>query len=490
MLYQSVGAAPVFLAGLLGQTLASPVDTSSAFSLRDGGLVARQHNNIDDKSKWCENSGGDGIKDWDTAAAVYSRVKLPVAVDVVIRFLSDKGEEGWLRASETQLFGSETSTEGSSNCANIGGSPCEPGRHEMQCGDYFDYKEDKIEWKYAYWAFRAMRGMYSKISRMADELRDSTLISSLSITELINDLESDKLDDLAGADLLNWMSTAIIMAGAATGVGAPVAGAGAVITGLIFARAGAEIDEDDVSKTVQFEEAQVWLRDYFKEGLGGFKSAISLAAGVKYKGTEFSDLPSLTHRTVDKDFTTENDVSRFFSSPFWLLDDDSQAVKDAVNAGGDELYWKLTDVVLQGAGWVVMGVDEEDEESCGDINGGVGRWMEVDGEHYCLALFYENNSGYSRPASDSSIMDHLEKHNFVELEDYYRGSLECAKQGNSGTRSLEPDYDAIIANGRPPCFFSAEVKWVTYEKPSDAQCSGGGLQAGCITKPKYSDWYE
>lgn len=365
-----------------------------------------------------------------------------------------------------------------------------PGRNEWGCFKYFDHEPDKIEWKYAYWAFRAMRGVHKKLAMMQSEIRDSTILNSLDIKTMLADFEADDNSEAGlGSEMMAWMSTAMLTISTIAGLSAPVIGAAGAVLGLALGRTSAELAAQDGEDTaVTLGELETWLGGYFDASRRSMQTAVSLAAGVQQDGARFDTLPSLAYKTTEKDFGTESHIARFFSTPFWLLDVDSQIVRDAVNAGGSNIRYKLIDTILQTVGWAVMGDDEiKDQATCDDTRG--GRWMEVDGTSYCLSLWWLNERDqYQQSNLDSPLFANLEKHKMVELETYYRGALKCAKAGRSGTRKIE--VDDVVANELPECFFSPEVKWRVRVQPSKEACSGLGLNALCIPTNKVTDWYE
>lgn len=402
--------------------------------------------------------------------------------------MTHSGETDWLHALEASIF-PNIDNAGSSGCAVLG-QKCDPGQPGWQCGDYFDKEPDKYEWKEAYWVFRAVKGVQKSMERMKRELGEATSINGLKVDQMIDDFQADK-EKTVGAtatQVLNWFSTAIISVGVVGGlIGGPLAATlttGGVAIGIIAGRVAGELDKDDAE--LPLKAIKNALADFSKDTSKHLDITIRLAMGNKVEGAEFDELPSLTHVTTEKDFAAQHSVSKFYSSPYWLLDIDSMGVEKISELVSSSLRWKLIDTIMQSVEWYIMGDDEiKDQGACEEAQ---GQWMDVDGTFYCLSMWWYDSPimKWKPAAKDTTVYSAMKTHEMLDIQEYFRQCLRCAKSGNAGT-VVPQDVKDIVSTELPECYLSMPVKWRVKKELTLEECVSQGVS--CLPKDEVTDWY-
>lgn len=375
------------------------------------------------------------------------------------------------------MFGDDFGNEGSSGCSVLTSS-CQPGRNELQCKDYFDEKNGKV----TYWVYRATRGIHDKLALMEKVLRDSVIVNGLKVDKIVEDLEaSAEVPSVPDTDFAGWIGTAMMTIFSFV-AGPPVVGVAGGVLGLLVAKVASLSKEEHGD--VNIGDIRDAIANVFEKTADGIEEVTRLASGFRREGDEWEHLPDMQQLSEENQvgYDLPNPVSKFFATPFWLMDIDAETVSQAMENTGDIIRYKVIDTVLQSVGWVIMGDQRiEDEESCNNLQG--GRWLSFDDDRgtHCFSLWWEDPEGgyMHQAAEDTKVYKGLEAHSMVKLEDYYTESIRCAKAGRAGTTSL--DVDAVIGHNDqvPECFFSARVYWWHHDLPTEAYCA---------KLAKYDDW--
>lgn len=408
------------------------------------------------------------------------------------------GQTNWLRDTEIDLFG-----EGNGNIDNTGsmvcgvlGAKCEPGL-DWQCDQYFDKSPDKYECKMGYWVYRAIRVMHDNLELLQDEIRDKTIINGFQTEDMVKEFDATEEHVNVGsmAFVLNWVASTFLTAGAVYGLTNPVVGTTGVVVGLLFSRVAGDVgvgeakDKAKSDEPVNIGRIKSILAEHFEKKGDELKQTARLAVGEDLDGVGFDKLPSMAFATTENDFTTTSSIAKFFSTPFWLLDINSNTVKEVIDTAGIRIRWKLIDTILQTVGWAVMGDQEiKDQGACDKTR---GQWMDVEGTTYCLNLWWNDNGNWRKAAEDTKVYSGMEKFGMLGQQEYYRQCLRCAKAGRSGTTDVTvPDGVGSdpAAMELPECLLSAPVKWRSKQKTTISECATYGI-GSCYDMYKITDWY-
>jgi hypothetical protein len=303
------------------------------------------------------------------------------------------GESDWVNALWETVFPDEGASP-LSGCGDIGGD-CDP---DTMCSDYSSAM--------AYWVFRSVGLLHSKVNAVHEQLLWDGWLDGLSIDQIAKDFTTVSPDQTWA----KWISAAFSMAGGlATGIdlSKPLRGmigfASAGLTDVSLTRSGSDsVDTTSVENT---------LRNIVGAAGNYVASILQNATG----NGESDTLPIYTLTTL------EHGTSRFFADSTILLDEnkDNSSFISAYSTFADNVVRvqtqkfleeydltssqekKLVDVAMKTAWYVLVGEEDVDESDC-TMTGAY--YLEVkSGESRCFYLTHPSDSLYCGDDDPSTV---------------------------------------------------------------------------------------
>lgn len=366
--------------------------------------------------------------------------------------LPEVGRDDWVAQLDKEAHSDPNRhRDGISDCKDLENDKCDP-LGGNQCSDFFDGNWAS---KRAYWVFKAVKGAHGTIRAMHSKLDGETLSQSLKLKAMIEDFDVSSGDDMScsiGALLSGGLAMASSVAGT---VGHQASGMGMGIMSTILGSlgSGGGPGEGEAIKLSAVEEQLGKVFDSWKEGL---EKVMALVMGDG-DSSDYDDLPSFTNRAVGEP------IAKFFGTPFWLLDSDSDLVENIIADVGTNIQHKMVDIILQTGNWkLVANPQIKSHEECYKVDH--RRWIDADGEHMCFSIYDRGD------VHDSRVPETMDKYGIDSLQNYFEIAIDCARNGDSEKNTIDAG-DTINADGdKPRCFYSIPVK----KRVGATGGSGGG----------------
>ncbi|CAI7578221.1 unnamed protein product [Penicillium manginii] len=366
-------------------------------------------------------------------------------LDIMLGSLSN-GESDWVDSLWEVVFPGE-GTSPLTGCGDIG-SDCDPS---SMCSAYSS--------EMAYWVFRSVGMLHSKVNVVHDKLLWTGWLAGLSIDQISKDFSSVSPDQTWA----KWISAAFSMAGGiATGIdlSKPLRGmvgfAAAGLTDVSMTNTGGDsVDATSVENTL-------------KNIVGAAGNYVS---SILQNATGNGDSTALPIYTTT---TYEHGTARFFADSTILVDEnkDNSSFVAAYDNFADNIEKKLVDVAMKTAWYVLVGEENTNESGC-TMTGAY--WLEAkDGEYRCFYLSRpanDHNCNDGNPSTcvsdawqtpyggannqmDSSVYTKLTDTYGFDMKAYYTSLIDCYLNGND-----EVDVTVTTNNGQiPRCFYSGYVR--------------------------------
>lgn len=345
---------------------------------------------------------------------------------------------------------------GIGGCSVIGGD-CDPGDYE-QCSEAYEPGWMSMR---SFWVFKAVKGVHRTISMLENELVGSTLAESLRLKSIVDDFDVSDKDDASSA-LLGLLSGALSMVATGAGaVGKADASTGmGIMSGLLGQVSSAVAGKD--TEAIPLGEVQKALGDGFESWRAGLREILKVSMGNVTSEDDYDELPDFS----GGDITIDDPLLKFYSTPFWLLDDDANAVGTVVDEIGKNIKRKLVDIILNTGNYQIVAETSKTEDNCSS------EWIKAGDGHYCF--YVQNRMG----DSESKLTTKMKDHGIENLREFMTIAIDCASTGDSGTSKIDAK-DTINIDGKkkPRCFYSLPVKKT--EVNEDAH--QGGI-VGCTSK--------
>ncbi|KAJ6130430.1 hypothetical protein N7512_003210 [Penicillium capsulatum] len=291
-----------------------------------------------------------------------------------------KGEEDWVNTFWKTLNRGQGASP-LTGCSEIG-SDCNP---PPLCSDY--------QSQMAYWTFRSVGILHSKINTVHSKLLWTGWLESLSIDQISKDFSSVT----PNPTWAKWLAAAFTMAGGfTTGIdlSKPLRGmigfaAGGMTNVGLTDSGGDSVDTTSVQNTL-------------KNIVG---AAGDYVAGVLKNATgngESTTLPIYTQSTL------QTGTGRFFSDNTILLDEnkDNSSFVAAYDTFADNVEKKLVDVALKTAWYTLVGEDPRNAKEKDCVMDGAF-WLEgKKGEFRCFYLSRPKNSHYCKDDDPKTVPPH------------------------------------------------------------------------------------
>ena len=166
--------------------------------------------------------------------------------------------------------------------------------------------------------------------------------------------------------------------------------------------------------------------------------------------------------------TLNTRIGKFFNGGFWLVDNDSDFVFEALDMVQTGIQSVTADFIVKNAGYQLVADQRMDSaEECGYS---VGRqWMTLrDDEEYCFYLAGSPEED-DRVEADEGVYESLANYGLGERYHYYRSILDCAL---SGWEVKLPDLSSLPIGGVPACLFNMEAIYL--DRKATGQCDAFG----------------
>ncbi|KAI1033485.1 hypothetical protein LB503_008468 [Fusarium chuoi] len=436
-------------------------------------LQKRQDENThvwDNVETFCNNQAG-LLRDPAGAASVWENTAAGNELDVFIA-QSWEHELNWLLNLEDNVVGGVSGGPTVGGCGTTEGE-CRP-LGGMNCEDQFNkYGTDKdgnehILGKTSYWIFQAVEGMQAKFRMLKEKLTSETMVAGFSISTMVDDFQG-KEDQTS--DVLKWLAAAVGFGGTLGGnvpVAGPYISSGAGILGGIFSAvadktAPEEIDTSSISGA---------LVELFVASANQIDATLKLAVGSANIVEDFKALPN---PKPDDDWY-KSPVAKFFSTGWFLLNEDSIAVDDAIKSITESIKPKIANNVMKAANLrLIADKRVHSREDCGYATG--RQWMALrDGEEYCFYIMrykpFGGNWGESWDEAEEDVYTNMAKYNLGNRDSYYRAILDCAL---SADKQLV--VDNLGFNGIPVCFFDLEAFFIDHN--DSPECNSNHINKIC-----------
>ncbi|KAK2761308.1 hypothetical protein FQN54_001830 [Arachnomyces sp. PD_36] len=362
-------------------------------------------------------------------------------LDIMFNILDDtgKGEHDWVNKLWLEVFYNDGGSP-LTGCGKIG-SDCIV---ETKCSEY--------PHAMAYWIFRTVGTLHSKVSSLRSDLLWAGWLDSLSIDQIEEDFTLPTPDN----SRLRWVSAAFSIAGQA--LPGQVDGMLGLATDAMDAAADAS-EEDENNSHVDVNS----VLDTLKSMVGAAGDEVARILQMATGNEDPKDLLKL-----HSDSTYQYATSSFFADNTLLLDEnkDNSSFTSVYTPFTENLERKLVDVALHSAWYLLLADDDKSEGDC--TNDG-WHWLEAqEGKFYCFYWTVLDNSRYCEEGDPSkcdtrgwqgrSRFDYegfdskLKKYGF-DPKSYMASLIDCELHGHG-----EIERDNLV-NGLPRCFYSNFV-WI------------------------------
>ncbi|KAF4437392.1 hypothetical protein F53441_13069 [Fusarium austroafricanum] len=443
-----------------------------AASVNASPLLKRQDDNghvYDNSDTLCKD------KAWllgtpEGAAQVWKDTTADTELDIAIGS-QWQHEVNWLKNLEDKVVGGVSGSYSSADCGVTDGSCDILGG--MSCEDQFvKYGKDKdgnenVLGKTSYWIFKAVRGLQVKFRMLKTELTAQTMVTGFSIGSMVSDFQGN---EDATADVIKWISAAIglgeTVAGLVPGISSGFETAAGILGG-VFDIVAEEVKPEEID-TATISSALVSI---FEKATEKIDNTLKLAVGGADNAEAFGALPDPT----GGDTWYKSPVAKFFSTGWFLLDNDSAAVKNAIGSITNNIKPKIANNVMKTANLrLVADKRLKDREACGYATG--RQWMALkEGEEYCFYLMRFNPSGMfggSWTEATEDVYENMAKYNLGNRDPFYRGVIDCALSADK-----ELKLDNLGFNRIPVCFFDLEAWFI--DRNDDPQCNSPMVNKVC-----------
>ncbi|SPJ76036.1 uncharacterized protein FTOL_05767 [Fusarium torulosum] len=421
-------------------------------------LQKRQDGNShiwDNVDGFCNNQAG-LLRDPEGAAKVWENTTAGNELDIFIA-QSWEHELNWLLNLEDNVVGGVSGGPTVGGCGTTEGS-CNPlGGIDCQ-GQFNQYGTDKdgnehIIGKTSYWIFQAAKGMQSKFRMLKEKLTSDTMVAGFLIPSMVKDFEGNEDQT---SDVMKWLAAAVGFGGilgGSTPVAGPYISASTGILGGIFSAVADKTAPEDID-TSTISGALVEL---FVASANQIDATLRLAVGSANSVEDFKALPN---PKPDDDWY-KSPVAKFFSTGWFLLNDDSLAVDYAIKSITENIKPKIANNVMKAANLrLVADKRIHSQEDCGYATG--RQWMSLrDGEDYCFYVMrykpFGGNYGESWTEAEEEVYTNMAKYNLGNRDPYYRAVLDCAVSADKALR-----VDNLGFNSIPVCFFDLEAFFIDH----------------------------
>jgi hypothetical protein len=199
------------------------------------------------------------------------------------------------------------------------------------------------------------------------------------------------------------------------------------------------------------------LVELFVASANQIDATLKLAVG---KANNVEDFKALPNPKPDNDWY-KSPVAKFFSTGWFLLNDDSLAVDYAIQSITENIKPKIASNVMKAANLrLVADKRIHSQEDCGTATG--RQWMSLrDGEEYCFYVMrykpFGGNYGESWTEAEEDVYTNMAKYNLGNRDPYYRAVLDCALSADKALNT-----DNLGFNNIPVCFFDLEAFFIDY----------------------------
>ncbi|KAK5172373.1 uncharacterized protein LTR77_004012 [Saxophila tyrrhenica] len=378
------------------------------------------------------------------------------------QYIGDQGAANWVNTLASESFPG-SGDPGSFGCGSRD-QPCMSGLDLDTCGVMAadDRGTD-------FWILNAVQKMHAAFERAHENLQDSIIDSSLSVSGIASDF---KIDFASDDKILRYVAAAFGMAGGMIGYGSgPIVNAlktSATMFGAAFATTGVN-QQPAIDPSKAMDSA---LKEVFESQRRMLDGILKLAVGG---GGDYDSLPDQSG-----DYSTS--VARFMADGKFLLQGD--LVNQYFSKGYEMLNKKLVDIALQQFGYQVLAdKNYEDAESCGANYG--AHWLDLDGGR-CMRLTYEDNwTGKWLPAPEE-VVKAVEENYGMDIFGYFGNLCDCHINGNG-----EVDLGNLATDGNiPQCFYNLACQ------DADICCERislsylfYGLTSAAVDEEGDHDWY-
>ncbi|KAH6954481.1 hypothetical protein DER45DRAFT_540613 [Fusarium avenaceum] len=400
------------------------------------------------------------LRDPAGAAQVWESTSAGNELDVFIasQWVAEH-EPNWLLNLEDRVVGGVSGGATVGGCGTIQGS-CNP-LGGIDCKEQFNkYGVDKdgnenIIGKTSYWIFLAVKGMQAKFRMLKDKLTSDTMVAGFLIPSMVKDFEGNEDQT---SDIMKWLAAAIGFGGALGGnmpVAGPYLSTGAGILGGIFSA----VADKTAPEAIDTSTISGALASLFVATAGQIDSTLNLAVGG---ATNIDDFKALPNPKPDDDWY-KSPVAKFFSTGWFLLNDDSLAVDNAIKSITENIKPKIANNVMKAANLrLVADKRIHSQEECGTTTG--RQWMTLrEGEDYCFYIMrYKpsgGNYGESWTEAEEDVYTNMAKYNLGNRDPYYHAVLDCAL---SADKALQ--VDNLGFNSIPVCYFDLEAFFIDHKE--------------------------
>ncbi|KLO81331.1 uncharacterized protein FFB20_13881 [Fusarium fujikuroi] len=436
-------------------------------------LQRRQDENThvwDNVETFCNNQAV-LLRDAAGAASVWENTTAGNELDIFIA-QSWEHELNWLLNLEDNVVGGVSGGPTVGGCGTTEGE-CRP-LGGMNCEDQFNkYGTDKdgnehILGKTSYWIFQAVEGMQAKFRMLKEKLTSETMVAGFSIPTMVEEFQGNEDQT---SDVLKWLAAAIGFGGTLGGnvpVAGPYISGGAGILGGIFSAVADKTAPEDID-TSTISGALVEL---FDASANQIDATLKLAVGSANSVDDFKALPN----PKPNDDWYKSPVAKFFSTGWFLLNEDSIAVDDAIKSITESIKPKIANNVMKAANLrLIADKRVHNREDCGYATG--RQWMALrDGEDYCFYIMrykpFGGNWGESWDEAEEDVYANMAKYNLGNRDSYYRAILDCAL---SADKQLV--VDDLGFNGIPVCFFDLEAFFIDHN--DSPECNSNQINKIC-----------
>ncbi|EED15334.1 conserved hypothetical protein [Talaromyces stipitatus ATCC 10500] len=360
-------------------------------------------------------------------------------LDLMLGSFTD-GENNWVTALWQESFPGQGASP-LTGCGDIGGD-CAP---DSLCSNYPS--------EMAYWVFRSVGNLHSKINSVRQQLLWTGWLNGLSIDQIHDDFTAVNPEP----SWLQWVSAAFTMAGGvATGIDLSKP-----LRGMIGFASGAfnEIYNQG-SSNVQVDVTSV--ENTLRNIVGAAGNYVATVLTNATGNGDPETLPIYTYTAL------QHATARFFDDNTILLDEkkDNSSFISAYSHFANTVEKKLVDVSMKTA-YHILFADQNLAQS--DCNMKGAYWLQAKpGEYFCFYLiratagaqcsnndstsckFYDSPYG---PRWDTGVYDKLTNTYGFDLQVYYTSLIDCYLNGKD-----QVDLTATTNDGQiPRCFYSLKL---------------------------------
>ncbi|KAK3703000.1 hypothetical protein LTR37_014730 [Vermiconidia calcicola] len=419
------------LLGLASMSTASPI------SSQVNSMFRRQEAADTDLCTNADLSNPEG------AAAVWNDYGIGTRLD---EYISGHGEDNWLNDLASESF------PGSGDPGSFGcGSRDQPCLSGMESCETMAGNQRGAE----FWIFNAIQKMQDNFERAHENLQDSIIDSSLSVSGIASDF---KITFTSDERTLRYVAAAFGIAGGLVGYGTGPIINGLKTTATMFGGAFAASGNSAPVTVDPSKAMDSTLKEIFKVQRTILDDTLQLAVGG---GGDYASLP-------DQSGDYGSSVAKFMADGYigkFLMQ--GELVSQYFSQGYEMLNKKLVDVALQQFGYRVLADHQyEDAESCGAQAG--AHWLDLDGGR-CMRLAFEDTwTGKWLPAGEEISKAAEEKYG-MDVLGYFSNVCDCSMNGSGETDLANLPTDGSL----PQCFYNIACQ--------DAE--------SCLDEDGDHDWY-